>query len=106
MIQIINNMSAKFNTMMKHYSKLVTENYEKSNQNDEQWGRQNHRSSTDAAMVKLVACKSACTNKDTMVIMNYDATVDFERMVPTFRNMLDSKKKVNLAIYECMPGTI
>jgi hypothetical protein len=106
MIRIIGKMSAEFNTMMKHYSKLAAQNYEKSSPSDEHWGGRNHRSSTDAAMIKLLGYESARMNKDTMIIVNYDATADFDRMYHEYGNMLDAKKKVDRVICECMSGTI
>jgi len=59
--------------MMNHYTKLAAKNYERSNTSDEQWGGRNHRSSTDAAMIKLLGYESARVNKDTLILMNYDA---------------------------------
>ena len=61
-IRIMGNMSTEFNTMMKHYSKLAAQNYKKSNPSNDQWGGQNHRSSLNTAMVKLLVCNSACMN--------------------------------------------
>ena len=48
--------------MLKHYSKLAAQNYKKSNLSDEKWGGRNRQSSTDAAMIKLLAYKSADMN--------------------------------------------
>ena len=44
-------------------------------------------------MIKLLAYESARMYKDTMVIVNYDATTYFDRMYPEYGNMLDAKKK-------------
>ena len=92
-------MSAEFNTMTKHYSKLAAQNYERSNPSNEQWGGQNHRSSTDAAMIKMLGYESVRMNKDTMMIMNYDADADFDRMYHEYENMLNVKKT-------CQPGVV
>ena len=57
--------------MMNHYTKLAAKNYERSNTSDEQWGGRNHRSSTDAAMIKLLGYESTCMNTDTMIIIDH-----------------------------------
>ena len=57
-------------------------------------------------MIKLLGYEIACMNRDTMIMMNYDTTADFDRMYHEYGNMLDAKKKVDRAICECMSGTI
>ena len=49
--------------------------------------------STDASMSKLLGYESAHMNKDTVIIMNYDTTADFDRVYHEHGNMLDAKKK-------------
>ena len=87
MIQLIGKMSAEFNTIMKHYSKLAAQDYEKSSPSNKQWGGRNHRSSINTADIKLLGYKSALTNKDTMITMNYDTTIEFDRMYHEYGNM-------------------
>ena len=41
-----------------------------------------------------------------MVIVNYNATADFNRMYPEYKNMPDAKKKVDRTICKCMSETI
>jgi hypothetical protein len=41
-------------------------------------------------------------NKDTLIMLNFDATADFESIYNGYRNMLDAKKKINRTICECM----
>ena len=48
-------------------------------------------------MIKPLGYESARMNKDTMIIMNYDATADFDRMYHKYWNMLDAKKNVDRA---------
>jgi hypothetical protein len=43
--------------------------------------------------------------KDTIVIVNYEATADFDRMYPEYGNMLDAKKKADRAIREYISRT-
>ena len=86
-------MGAEFNKMMKHYSKLTVHNYETSTSSDNQWGQRNHRPSTYLAMIKLLAYESVCMNKDAMIIVNYDATADSDRMYHEYGNMLDTRRK-------------
>ena len=45
-------------------------------------------------------------NIDKMIIMNYNATADFDWMYHEYGNMLDAKKNIDRAICECMSGTI
>ena len=56
-------------------------------------------------MIKMLGYESMRMNKDTMIIMNHDATADFDQMYHEYGNMLDAKKNVNRAICECMSGT-
>ena len=44
-------------------------------------------------MIKMLGYESARMNKDMMIIMNYDATADFDQMYRKYGNMLDAKKK-------------
>jgi hypothetical protein len=96
--------SAEFNTVMKPYSKLVTHNYERSSPSDKQRGERNHKSSIDAAMIKLLAYKSTHINQDTLIIMNYSATAAFDRMYHGYGNMFNAKEKVVCAICKCVSG--
>ena len=57
-------------------------------------------------MIKMLGYESVRMNKDTMIIMNYDATTDFDRMYHKSGNMLDAKKNVDRMICKCMSGTI
>ena len=56
-------------------------------------------------MITLVAYASTNTFKDTMIVVNYDATADFNRMYHEYGNMLGTKKKMDCAICKCMPET-
>ena len=96
MTQIIGKVSVEFNTIMKYYSKLAVHNCEKSSPSNGQWGGKNYRSPIDTAMIKLLAYESTRMNKDTMVIMNYDVTADFERMYHGYVNMFDARKKLTV----------
>jgi hypothetical protein len=93
LIQIIGKMSAELNKISKHYSKLAAQNYTKSSPSNEQWGGRNNILSTDVAVIKILAYKSARMNTDTMVFLNFDATAGFDRMYHAYGNMLDAKKK-------------
>ena len=44
--------------------------------------------------------------KYTMIIVNYDVTVDVDQMYPEYRNMRDAKKKMDQTICKCMSVTI
>ena len=64
----------------------------------------NHRSSTDAAMIKLLSYESARMNKDKMITMNYDATTYFDRMYHEYGNMLNAKKKLTVRYASACQG--
>ena len=61
---------------------------------------------TDAAMIKLFAYKRTRMNKDTIIMLKFDATANFDRMYHKYRNMLDTKKKVDHTICKCMSLTM
>ena len=43
-------------------------------------------------MIKLLVYKNSRMNKDTMIMLNFDATVEFNRLYYKYGNMLDSRK--------------
>ena len=56
-------------------------------------------------MIKLLAYKSARTNRDTMIMLSFYATADFDRMYHRYHKMLNTKNKIDQTIYKCMLET-
>lgn len=67
LLRIIGLLEADFNTALKFFfAKKMMTNAEKLGLSDEQWGSRKHRSSIDAAMLKLLMFETARVKRATM----------------------------------------
>ena len=80
-LRIIGKVSAEFNTCLKYYiGHKAMHNFERADPDDEQHGFRPHRSSIDAAMLKLLSFECARIQRSTMCMVQHDMTAHFDRM--------------------------
>ena len=80
--RIIGKLAAEFNTCLKFImAKKLANNYENNNPSPDQFGGRPHRSSVDAAMLKLLTFESARMMKAHIASMQIDLTAHYDRIL-------------------------
>lgn len=104
---IIGKVAAEFNTCLKFLiGKKTRNNFEDSSPSPDQHGLRPHRSSIDAAILKLLTFECARMQKCTVGTIQHDMTVHFDRMYPSMTSITASKYGVDQNIMLCINRTI
>ena len=74
--------------------------------NDEQWGSRPTRTSTDAALRKMMTFEYGGYMKATVAIFLNDQTACFDRMWPSVTNTVAAVEGCNSSVLECRAKTI
>ncbi len=100
-------MAAEFNTCLKFFiGHKAMRNFEASTACDEQHGFRPHRSSVDAAFLKLLTFESARLQHCTVGMIQHDLTAHFDRMYPEMTNIYASRYGVDEKILLSISSTI
>ena len=106
-LRIIGKVAAEFNTCLKFLiGKQARDNFEQSLPCDDQHGFRPHRSSVDAAMIKLLTFEAARMQKATMGSFQNDMTGHFDRMWPDLTSIFATKFGVSQGIMLSINKTI
>ena len=106
-LRIIGKVAAEFNTCLKFLiGKQARNNFERANPCDDQHGFRPHRSSADAAMIKLLTFECARMQKATVGSFQNDMTGHFDRMWPDLTSVIATKYGVSRTIMTCLSRTI
>ena len=106
-LRIIGKVAAEFNTCLKFFiGKQARDNFERTVPCDDQHGFRPHRSSIDAAMLKLLTFECARMQKATVGTFQNDMTGHFDRMWPELTSVFASKFGVSQTVMECIGKTI
>jgi hypothetical protein len=88
-LRIIGLLEADFNTALKYFfAKRMMSNAEEIGLSDEQWGSRKHRSSIDAAMLKLLMFETARVKRATVAGTYYDLCANYDRIFPSISNFI------------------
>lgn len=91
-LRIIGKVAAEFNTcLMFLIGKKTRNNFEDSSPSPDQHGFRPHRSSIDAAILKLLTFECARMQKCTVGTIQHDMTAHFDRMYPSVTSITASK---------------
>ena len=106
-LRIIGKVAAEFNTCLKFLlGKQARDNFERAEPCDDQHGFRPHRSSTDAAMIKLLTFECARMQKATIGSFQNDMTGHFDRMWPEMTSIFATKYGVSRNVMLCLSRTI
>ena len=106
-LRIIGKVAAEFNTCLKFFiGKKSRDNFENANPCEDQHGFRPHRSSVDAAMIKLLTFECARMQKSTVGCFQNDMTGHFDRMWPELTSIFATKFGVSKNIMLCIGKTI
>ncbi|KAL3796822.1 hypothetical protein ACHAWO_002060 [Cyclotella atomus] len=88
LLRIIGLLEADFNTALKYFfAKKMMTNAEHIGISDEQWGSRKHRSSVDAAMLKLLMFETARVKRATLAGTYYDLVANYDRIFKSISNL-------------------
>lgn len=106
-LRIIGKVAAEFNTCLKFLiGKQARDNFERADPCDDQHGFRPHRSSADAAMIKLLTYECARMQKSTVATFQNDMSGHFDRMWPDMTSLFATKYGVSRNIMNCLNRTI
>ena len=106
-LRIIGKVAAEFNTCLKFFiGHKAMQNFEAADPCDEQHGFRPHRSSVDAAFLKLLTFENARLQRATVCAVQHDMTAHFDRMYPSMTSLYASRYKVDKNILLSIGKTI
>ncbi len=106
-LRIIGKVAAEFNTCLKFFIGHQTmHNFEDSNPCDFQHGFRPHRSSVDAAMLKLLTFECSRMQRSTVGMIQRDMAAHFDRMYPEMTSIYGQKYNVDHRIMSSIGHTI
>ena len=106
-LRIIGKVAAEFNTCLKFFIGHKTmRNFEAADPCDEQHGFRPHRSSIDAAFLKLLTFENARLQRSTICAVQHDMTAHFDRMYPSMTSLYASRYRVDKNILLSIGKTI
>jgi hypothetical protein len=106
-LRIIGKVAAEFNTVLKYLiGKKARDNFEATNPVEDQHGFRPHRSSVDAAILKVLTFDCARLQKLTMGSIQHDMTAHFDRMYPAMTSIYATRYGVDPNIMLCINKTI
>jgi hypothetical protein len=106
-LRIIGKVAAEFNTILKFLiGKRARDNFERSSPHDEQHGFCPHRSSVDAALLKILTFDCARLQKCTMGSIQHDMSAHFDRMYPAMTAIYGRQYGVEENVLLCLNRTI
>ena len=89
LLRIIGLLEADFNTALKYFfAKRMMPNAKTIGLSDKQWGSRKHRSSIDAAMLKLLMFETARVKKTTLAGTYYDLCANYDRIFKSISNLI------------------
>ena len=93
-LRLIEILEADFNSALKHFfaNDLMTAVETNNTLADKQWGVRKNRTSTDAAMLKLLTFERARIKKSTIGEKSYDCKACFERVLYSQSNIYAVKQ--------------
>ncbi len=106
-LRIIGKVAAEFNTCLKFFiGHKAMHNFEAADPCDSQHGFRPHRSSIDAAFLKLLTFENARLQRSTVCTVQHDMTAHFDRMYPSMTSLYASRYKVDKNILLSIGKTI